>query len=114
MRLVRRCTALLSAIFLLQLTLVGSWTQCSMDGRVSAGSQAPTHAVNGSDDCDKSPMPSSSGPCVSATGCAVIALPAVRVEVVDVVLASIPLVAVPSDLRSRPAAAPELPPPRVT
>lgn len=114
MRLVRRCTALLSAIFLLQLTLLGSWTQCSMDGRVSALSQAQIHAMKGSDDCDKSPMPSSSGPCVSVTGCTVIALPGVRVELVDVVLVPLPLVTAPGDPHSRPAAAPELPPPRVT
>ena len=90
----------------------GGGTPCAMHDSVSAGSPAHAHTTGGSDAGDEGRHPSPSGPCVSITGCTVIAPPTLRGDVLDVVLHRSPDIAAPGCLRSRPATAPELPPPR--
>lgn len=125
-RLIRRFGAALSSILLLQLTLLGSGTLCAMPTSVAARThdmagmpgmtqsqvdreQTPPPNDHPDDGCR---LPWSPGQCATMTACSIAAMPAAPVIVA---LAACPVISdlpMPADLGSRPASAPELPPPR--
>lgn len=123
--MLRRVAATLSALLLLQLMLLGGGTGCAMKvraGHDAASAMTPTHAVSSSHavphGCEVS-APSGecggttgTGPCAAMTSCtaAIAAAPAAdaRLTLRDG-HAELPE---PASIRSGPAAAPELPPPR--
>lgn len=127
MRSLRRIAAALSSLLLLQLTLLGSGTLCAMPSGAAAGHMhdmggmagmtqsdvarpdAPPPSSHPDDGCR---LPWSPGQCATMTACAIAAMPVAPVIVaLDTrpALAELPM---PADLGSRPAAPPELPPPR--
>ena len=135
-----RCFAAFSALLLMQLTLLGSGTLCALHGaqnglatravaaRPSAESanahsrahtrlasrDVPAHAHScdasgGAQDCG---LPASPGSCTGMTACAVATAPAVVTVADAAALTSSDAIGEPAALRSGPASAPELPPPR--
>jgi hypothetical protein len=132
MPFIRRFTAALSSVLLLQLALSGSGTLCAMHGDRGADRQA--HAMGamtsaavanpmpnargaferggapaGSGDCQ---LPSAPGQCATMTTCTTAAAPA-PVAAAQLAVSLIPSASPePASMRSRPLAAPELPPPR--
>jgi hypothetical protein len=120
MRLLRRLTAAFSSILLLQLTLLGGGTPCAMHGEGAVAGPMPAHAMEGMqgtaravlDSGDGCRLPSAPGQCAAMTSCAPAAVPS-HVVVAQLTTSHGDLdLPEPASIRSGPAAAPELPPPR--
>lgn len=139
MRLLRRISAAFTTVLLLQLTLLGSGTLCTLQGGVASSGMAGMHekhraGLATSDvssslqlplsdpaaphPCDASQMgggcgqPWAPGQCVGMTTCATVAVSAhaVVAQMTDAINAlELPE---PADIASSPAVAPDVPPPR--
>ena len=102
-RPIRRIAAVLSTLLLLQLTLLGGGTLCGMHSVDSGAATEQAH-----DMCNV-PAP---GQCASMTACAVTTMPATALAVELYAPQGVSYLPAPSDIDSRLATPPELPPPR--